>query len=68
MGPKIDFWTAFWDGFLAPSFLIDFVLIFMLFFKSRPLKFMRPRSVLLTFTDFDLVAKCVEIWSKNPGF
>ena len=20
MGPKIDFWTAFWDAFLAPSF------------------------------------------------
>ena len=37
----------------------------MVFFKSRPLKFMRPRSVLLTFAVFDLIAKCTKIWSKK---
>ena len=38
MAPQINFWRAFWDAFLAPSFFMDFALIFMLFLKSRPLK------------------------------
>ena len=65
MAPQIDFWTAFWDAFLAPSFLIDFVLILTLFFKSRPLKFMRPRSVWCTCALVDFIAKFIEIWLKK---
>ena len=30
MAPKIDFWRAFWLVFLGPSFLIDFISIFVL--------------------------------------
>ena len=65
MGPKIDFWRGFWVVFLGPSFYIDFSSILMVSFKRRPLKNVRPRSVLLTFAVFDFIAKCIEIWSKK---
>ena len=38
MDPKIDFWKAFWLAFLGASFLIDFVLILLVFFNARNLK------------------------------
>ena len=38
LAPKIDFWTAFWDVFLAPSFWSVFFLIFDVFFDARILK------------------------------
>ena len=65
MAPKINFWRAFWDAFLAPSFFMYFISIFMLFFKSRPSKFIGPRSVSCTCAIFDFIAKCIEIWSKK---
>ena len=61
MRPKIDFWRGFWDAFWAPSFWSDFVTIFMLFFKSRPSKFVRPRNVLLILTVLGVIAICIQI-------
>ena len=49
---KIRFLGAFLRIFLIVNlhrFFINFFVTFTCFFKSRPLKFMRPRSVLLTF-------------------
>ena len=38
MAPKIDFWKAFWDVFLAPSFWSFFGLIFHGFLMLETLK------------------------------
>ena len=50
MEPKIDFWEVFFKVFFERDFGIDFRSFFSCFSKSRPSNFMRPRSVLLTFT------------------
>ena len=51
-------------------FFGSFVAEFVCFLKSRPLKFMRPRSVLLTSTRLGLfrkkISKIVEKSSRNP--
>ena len=38
MAPKIDFWSDFWDAFLAPSFLQVFVQFFHVFLRLETLK------------------------------
>ena len=66
MRPQIDFMEGFWDVFLASSFRSDFMSIFMVFFRSRPLKFVRPRSVLLTFNTSQLFAFGMHFGSEKP--
>ena len=46
-------------------FFCSFVAEFVCFCKSRPLKFMRPRSVLLTSTRFGMFRKKYQKSSKN---
>ena len=36
--PKIDFWGAFWDGFLGPSFWSDFLMHFDDLFNAQLLE------------------------------
>ena len=50
-GQNRDF-LCFFRYFFRMRFGIDFGSFFSCFFKSRPSKFMRPRSVLLTLTLF----------------
>ena len=38
MGPKIEFWSAFWALFFIASFFIDFLMGFDAFFMLEPLK------------------------------
>ena len=71
MEPKTQ--IRFWNNFCACSFLVvnlhrffcSFVAEFVCFCKSRHLRFMRPRSVLLTSTRFGMFRKKYPKSSKN---
>ena len=57
MRPQIEFWPAFWHVFLAPSFKIDFVSIFMLFLTVRTLKIRAPTQCFVDFYSFQVYCK-----------
>ena len=52
-----QFLRLFFSGCKFASFFCSFVAEFVYFCKSRPLKFMRPRSVLLTSTRLGMFRK-----------
>ena len=60
-----QFLRLFFSGRKFASFFCSFVAEFVCFCKSRPLKFMRPRSVLLTSTRFGMFRKKYQKSSKN---
>ena len=60
-----QFWRLFFSGRKFASFFCSFVAEFVCFCKSRPLKFMRPRSVSLTSTRFGMFRKKYQKSSKN---
>ena len=60
-----QFWRLFFSGRKFASFFCSFVAEFVCFCKSRPLKFMRPRSVSLTSTRFGMFRKKYPKSSKN---
>ena len=60
-----QFLSLFFSGRKFASFFFSFVAEFVCFCKSRPLKFMRPRSVLLTSTRFGMFRKKYQKSSKN---
>ena len=62
-----QFWRLFFSGRKFASFVCSFVAEFVCFCKSRPLKFMRPRSVLLTSIRFSIFRKKYQKSSKNPS-
>ena len=65
---QIRFLSNFWASlFLVANLHVfcSFVAEFVCFCKSRPLKFMRPRSVLLTSTRFGMFRKKYQKSSKN---
>ena len=68
MEAQIVFFWFFFRCFFRMRFGIDFGSFFSCFFKSRPSKFMRPRSVLLTFTLFRLFWKTCEKSSILESF
>ena len=61
-----NFCTCFFSGRKFASFLYSFVAEFVCFCKSRPLKFIRQRSVLLTSTRFGMFRKKYQKSSKSP--
>ena len=65
-----QFWRLFFSERKFASFFCSFVAEFVCFCKSRPLKFMRPRSVSLTSTLLGMfwkkLTKIVEKFSRNP--
>ena len=61
-----QFLRLFFSGRKFASFFCSFVAEFVCFCKSRPLKFMRPRSVSLTSTRFGMFRKKYQKSSKNP--
>ena len=60
-----QFLRLFFSGRKFASFFCSFVAEFVCFCKSRPLKFMRPRSVSLTSTRFGMFRKKYQKSSKN---
>ena len=61
-----QFLRLFFSGRKLASFVCSFVANFVCFCKSRPLKFMRPRSVLWTSTGFRMFRRTEQKSSKNP--
>ena len=55
-----QFLRLFFSGCKFASFICSFVAEMVCFCKSRPLKFMRPRSVLLTSTRFGMFRKSIK--------
>ena len=60
-----NFCACFFLVVNSHRFCCSFVAEFVCFCKSRPLKFMRPRSVLLTSTRFGMLRKKYQKSSKN---
>ena len=62
-----QFLRLFFSGRKFAAFFCSLVAEFVWFCKSRPLKFMRPRSVLLTSTRFGMLRKKVSKIIEKPS-